>query len=108
MAEYFSEPVDRYLMAWIRPESWNSKHPLDMRRFYQFIKALRNDSQSPSIPMEFAEKLEAAVKECHPDLTARVISEIASPYFVAAETIFDYESAPPPSDGAGLRSTSEK
>lgn len=41
MDSYFSPKIDKYLAAWILPDTWHkSGHPTDDGRFHMFVKAL--------------------------------------------------------------------
>lgn len=93
MAHYFSKAVDPYLADWLRRETWDTKHPLDMARFYQFLKALQRYSRHPWL-LGFAEKLQAAVKGHHPTLSDSSLSKRVQFYVDKAETVFEYEAAP--------------
>ena len=42
-----SKVVARYFEVWIALDSWDSFHPLDLQRFYRFVKAVVRYSRKP-------------------------------------------------------------
>jgi hypothetical protein len=95
MAKYFSKIVDRYFMRWISPDTWHTHHPLDMKRFYGFVKALRRYSRKRGSPRLRANIIMAA-KIKHPELDEECLEERADYFSSLAHKILDYESTPFP------------
>jgi len=95
MSRYFSTIVDRYLNHWIALPTWGSKHPLDMQRFYQFLRALKRYSRK-DWTLDFRERIFRAAKDNHPEFDESYLVETID-YFVRQEEIIcDYHSAPFP------------
>jgi hypothetical protein len=92
MSKYFSPLVDRYFINWLSLPTWDSMHPLDMQRFYQFLKAMRLYSRSPW-QIKFRENIIKAAKKLHPNLQQEYIVEIADVFMHHAEIAFAYDAA---------------
>jgi hypothetical protein len=95
MPKYFSKAVDRYFDQWIRVFTWDTMHPYDMERFYQFLKALKKYSRK-YWAKGFHENIVKAAKDYHPNLDEKHITEMANFFIKKAETCFAYEEAPFP------------
>jgi hypothetical protein len=95
MSIYFSKTVDRYFLAWIGPDTWDSFHPLDMERFYKFVKAIKRYSRSNYGP-KILENIVKAARNEHPDLNDDYVKEIAQDFSSISHQILDYESTPFP------------
>jgi hypothetical protein len=37
---YFTPAIDKYFASWILRDTWHTGHPLDMARFYCFVRAV--------------------------------------------------------------------
>ena len=92
---YFSPVVDRYFLQWIVLPTWDSMHPMDMQRFYQFLKALKRYSRK-DWSAYFIQNIVNAAKHFHPNRDADCIRKAAVRFLEIAEDIFAYESAPFP------------
>jgi hypothetical protein len=90
MHKYFSQLTDRYFNHWISLPTWDSRHPLDMQRFYQFVKALRKYSRKPW-QTKFHENIQIAAKANHPTLNDKYVTEMADLFLAHAEIIFAYD-----------------
>ena len=44
--KYFTPSIDKYFAAWILRDTWDSGHPLDMQRFYRFVRAIDHFSKA--------------------------------------------------------------
>lgn len=95
MSVYFSKIVDRYFLRWITPSTWFTYHPLDMERFYQFIKAIKRYSRCSYGPKIRKNIIKAAKKE-HPNFTDDLIEEMADDFSARVHQILEYESVPFP------------
>jgi len=91
MKKYFSPMIDRYFNQWINLPTWDSMHPLDMTRFYQFVKALRTYSRN-SWRIKFRQNVLMAVKEKYESLDENHIKEMVEFFFNRAEVVLAYES----------------
>jgi hypothetical protein len=85
-----SQVVGRYFDAWINRGSWSSRHPLDTKRFYRFVKAVAryNRRKVPSPDDIYAlivERWRDQVKDS--DELDRIASEFAGLY----QTLLNYE-----------------
>jgi hypothetical protein len=92
MPTYFSKIVDRYFTQWIRMFTWDTMHPADMGRFYQFLKALNRYSRK-GWDRSFRENIIKAAKDHHPDVGEDHLREMADFFTGKAAKCFAYESA---------------
>ena len=88
MSSYFSKAADRYLKAWIFRRTWDTRHPDDMKRFYQFLKSLRRLRHDWSI--DFRRKLLKAVKDYHPNLREEYAENKVAVFTEKAQSVYDY------------------
>ena len=95
MTRYFSKVVDRYFEQWIRSSTWDSLHPADMQRFYQFLKVLIRYWRRGS-PPPICESILRTVKDYHPEVDEDRVGEMADFFTSKAETILEYDSVRPP------------
>jgi len=95
MSIYFSKIIDRYFLRWIAPDTWLTYHPLDMERFYQFVKAIKRYSRSNYGPKIRKNIIKAAKKE-HPDFADDLIKEMADDFSERVHQFLEYESVPFP------------
>jgi hypothetical protein len=58
-----SKVVGRYFEAWIALDSWDSFHPLDLQRFYRFVKVVARYSRKPPPPAYLRDLTKARWKE---------------------------------------------
>lgn len=95
---YFSKITDAYLHDWLAPTSWDADHPLDVHRFYRFVRALYHyccsyrkiDECGRTLikSREVAERIELCVKEHHPNRMG--FRRQARQYADRVEELFDF------------------
>ena len=102
MSRYFSKIIDRYFLQWIAPDTWVTYHPMDMERFYQFVKAIKRYSRTNYGPKLLKNIIKAAKKE-HPEFSDDLINEMAEYFSGRVHQILDYESAPFPDPFVEMR-----
>ena len=83
--------VDRYFNHWISLPTWDSMHPMDMARFYQFVKALRTYSRN-SWRDKFHQNVLAAAKEKHQGIDESYTRDMIEFFFNRAEAVLAFES----------------
>ncbi len=86
MKIYFSVKADKSLMQWLGPRTWDSKHPLDMERFYRFLMALNRYSRG-NWSKDFQENLSRAAQAVHGGATEERLRFFTE----KADTVYDYE-----------------
>jgi len=89
MESYFCVKADEYLMHWLGPRTWDSRHPLDMERFYRFLKVLHRYSRK-DWSKNFRENLTRAARSVH----GRATEESLGFFTEKANTVYDYERVP--------------
>jgi hypothetical protein len=102
MSHYFSKIIDCYFLQWIAPDTWVTYHPLDLERFYQFVKAIKRYSRSNHGP-KIQENIIQAAKKKHPEFINDLINEMAEDFSGRVHQILDYESAPFPDPFVEMR-----
>ncbi len=91
MSIYFAKIIDIYFLNWIRQDTWDSFHWLDMERFYKFVKAIKKYARSKYGPKIYKNIIKAAKKE-HPNLNEAHVEEKARYFSSIVHQILDYES----------------
>lgn len=92
MTVYFSKIVDRYFRQWINLPTWDSMHPFDMTRFYQFLKAFQKYSRNRSLT-RIRRNIIRAAHNNHPELDNEYIEEVANFFTTQAGRIFAFQAA---------------
>ena len=95
MDSYFSKIIDRYFLKWIGPDTWASFHPLDMERFYQFVKAIKRYRRNNS-KYNIRHNIIKAVRSEHPNLNDEFIEKMCEKFSGIAHHFLEYSSAPFP------------
>jgi hypothetical protein len=106
MPTFFSKVVDRYFRQWIALPTWDSMHPMDLGRFYQFLKAIKRYSRK-HWATRFHQSVVEAATEFHPRLDKEHVHRMADFFLETARTIFEYESAPFPDPLVEMRNPHE-
>jgi hypothetical protein len=106
MSLHFSKIIDRYFLSWICPDTWATYHPLDMERFYKFVKAIKRYARSNYGPKIYKNIIKAARKE-HPGLDEGHIREMAEDFSSIVHKILDYELTPFPDPIVEMRNPYE-
>lgn len=91
MTKYFSKTIDKYFIAWISVDTWDSHHAYDMKRFYKFLKALLQYSRKPWLGL-LHENIIQAVKKEHPYFDEGTANESAGFFSSLAVRIYDFNS----------------
>lgn len=76
---YFTKEVDKYLAAWILPDTWNSAHPLDLGRLYHFAKAIHYYEVKCSVK-DIKERILRAIERNHSGYNKSKAQEDATYY----------------------------
>ena len=93
---YFSPVIDKYFLQWIRVDTWASGHPLDLRRFNKFLKALcRYSRRKPCWLSGFAQTVRAAAGHYHPKMAIERLDERIDHFYSVAEAVYHYNQAQP-------------
>jgi len=92
MTQYFSKLIDRYLNHWIGLPTWDSMHPTDMKRFYQFLKALKKYGRGRA-QLHVRDGIFRAIKKQYPDVSDSHLNEMANFFSTRAEIVLAYEEA---------------
>jgi hypothetical protein len=83
-----SKVVGRYFEAWIALDTWDSFHPLDLQRFYRFVKAVVRYSRKPPSSGDVHALITARWNKQRPvDALERAADRYAEIY----ETLMNYE-----------------
>jgi hypothetical protein len=90
---YISPEVDESFLFWLNKDSWNSGHPLDMARFYRFIKDLRKSDPAGYWIGPLRPALEQALSDIRPQMDREHRAEAVSKYVQYAEVIHGYEAS---------------
>ena len=96
---YFTPMIDKYFADWILKETWNSSHPLDMKRFYTFVVAVhRLSKQGDEILCTYNEdtikdSIVTAVQRNHPGFAEDDLGRLAEERTRTAMQILDCLSA---------------
>ena len=83
-----SKVVGRYFDAWITLDTWDSFHPLDMQRFYRFVKAVVRYSRNPPSPSDVRALITA---RWHDQRPVDALDQAADRYAAIYETLISYE-----------------
>jgi hypothetical protein len=86
-----SKVVGRYFDAWIVLNSWDSFHPLDLQRFYRFVRAVTRYSRKPLTPANLRHLIRARWKE---QRSAGALAHAIAGYMEKYETLLDYKKTP--------------
>ena len=83
-----SKVVGRYFEAWIALDSWDSFHPLDLQRFYRFVKAVARYTRKPFPPGDVRALIKARRNK---QRSADALDHAADRYAEIYETLLEYE-----------------
>ena len=93
MSDYFSSEIDKYLAAWILPDTWHKGHATDEQRFFMFVKALHHyDYANRFDEPALRDKLFAAVERNH-KFNREAAQKIVANRVSEARTILDFLNA---------------
>lgn len=84
------EIVKQHLAAWMAPDTWNTSHPLDVKRFHQGLHGCFEEV-GPSIDVdEFRTAMIELLNEYHPTQQPTDRSDLVNSWVQMADAISTY------------------